>query len=794
MSSLHNTSFTNNDADDNLDFQKEFFKYLYYWKFFIVSILFFLFIAFIYLRYAPKYFDTKAKFQIIDKKETSLELPTASELFSKSKINLENEIEIIKSKPIIKEVVKNKNLQTSVIGIGDIAERLLVEYPFEIVLKAPINSLVNQSYRLNKTNVGFEIINLENESKNYNFNGANSSKYNHDLPFEIKNFKKKKYDFYRHNGYKIKFSSEEKIIENIKKSLTISQVGTNSDIIEINFRSTNKKYSEAFLNNLLDVFNNDGVKDRQLIHKRTIDFVNSRYSYLSLELDSIEIAKQLYKIENGLVDLSVNSVISLEKSSKSEESILSTENQISITNLLLETLADDKLELLPANMVIENNEINLLISQYNQIILDRKKLILSAGSNNPSTKQLENTLRDFRSNIINSLQNNLLQLNNIRSKLSNQFYKYNNEISDLPEKEKVLRAIERNQKIKESLYLFLLQKREEAEVSYAVTEPSIKVVEYANSKNNPILPKSNVIYLAAILISLLLPFSIIYLMFFFNRKIFTREQIEELKLPVSVVGEIPEIYSQSNTILNSARERSPLAESFRVLASKLRFYKEENKKDGQIIIVTSTVKGEGKTFCATNLALTKASLGEKTLLIGADLHNPQIHTYLNVEKNHAGLVNFLVDSNYDWKKAVLKFEDVDCDIIIGGQIPPNPAQLLNNGNFEKLLNQAKKVYDHIIIDTPPCLLVSDTLRMSPLADLLIFVVRCNHTDINILDFISDSYSKGVINKNSILILNGLGAKGKYGYGYAYNYSYGYRYNYSYNYNYGYGYEYKSEEE
>ena len=171
------------------------------------------------------------------------------------------------------------------------------------------------------------------------------------------------------------------------------------------------------------------------------------------------------------------------------------------------------------------------------------------------------------------------------------------------------------------------------------------------------------------------------------------------------------------------------------------------------------------------------------------MHNPQIHSYLNIEKSSAGLVNFLVDSNYDWKKALLKLND--CDILIGGQIPPNPAQLLNNGNFEKLLSQAKKVYDHIIIDTPPCLLVSDTLRMSPLADLLIFVVRCNHTDVNILDFINDSYSKGVINKNSIIVLNVLGAKGKYVYGYAYNYGYGY--NYSYNYNYGYGYDYKSEE-
>jgi len=791
MSSIQNTDFNSIYSDDEFNFQKEFFKYFFYWKYFLISTVLFLVLAYTYLRYSEKIFDTNAKIQIIDKKQSSLELPTASELFSKSKINLENEIEIIKSNPIIKKVIKNLNLRVEVVEIGNIKRTLSANYPFKISLNIDIDSLDNQTYRVNETDKGFQIIDFKNESKSYYFNGTNSLNYNHDLPFEILNFNKKLFSKKQSEGYQIKFLSVNTLVSKLKRSLTLSQVGKESDIIELNFKSTSKEYSENFLNELTHVFNNDGVKDRQLIHKRTIDFVNARYSYLSLELDSIEIAKQLYKTENNLVNLSTSSTISLEKSSRSEESIFSVENQISITNLLLETLANEKLELLPANMVIENNEINLLISKYNQIILERKKLILSAGSNNPSTKQLENTLSDFRSNIIYSLKNNLSQLKNIKSKLSNQFYKYNNEISNLPEKEKILRAIERNQKIKESLYLFLLQKREEAEVSYAVTEPSIKVIEYAITKNDYVTPNSNLIYLTAILVGLLLPFILLYLMFSFNRKIFTREQIEELKLPISVVGEIPEIESQSNTILSSSKERSPLAESFRVLCSKLRFY--ENEKDGQIIMVTSTIKGEGKTFCATNLALTKSSLGKKTILIGADLHNPQIHVYLNKEKNNEGLVNYLVDSNFDWKKAIVKLEDSNCDIIIGGQIPPNPAQLLNNGNFEKLLSQIKKLYDYIIIDTAPTLLVSDTLSISPLADLLIFVVRCNHTDSDTLDFLRDSHKKGLIKDNSLIVLNGLGAKGKYGYGYAYNYSYGYRYNYSYNYNYGYGYDYKSSE-
>ena len=776
---------------DGVDFKQEFFKYLFYWKYFLISTLFFLLVAFTYLRYSAKIYDTSAKIQIIDKKEASLELPSASELFSKSKINLENEMEIIKSSPVIKEVIKNINLQTEVYAIADVMEGLRVEYPFNVILNTPIDSLTNQVYRLNKTDEGFEIINLQNESKSYLFKGTSSSNYNHDLPFEILNFDMDRFFYYANEGYEIRFLPEKDLVDRLKSSLKIAQVGKESDIIELNFNSTNKKYSENFLNELIDVFNDDGVKDRQLIHKRTIDFVNARYSYLSIELDSIEIAKQLYKVDNNLVNLSANSTISLEKSLKSEESMFSNENQISITNLLLKTLKNDELELLPANMVIQNDEINTLISKYNQFILDRKKLILSAGSNNPSTKQLDNTLSDFRSNIIYSLQSNLSQLKNIRSKLSNQFYKYNNDISNLPEKEKILRAIERNQKIKESLYLFLLQKREEAEVSYAVTEPSIKVVEYAITKNDLVFPKTNIIYFIATLFGILIPFTVIYLMFFLNKKIYTKSQIESLNFPVPIIAEIPEIKEQNNVIISSARERSPLAESFRVLFSKLKFYTLSDHKDGHVIMVTSVIKGEGKTFCATNMAYTKATLGKKVLLIGADLHNPQIHSYLNIEKNNDGLVNYLVDNSFDWKSAIIKSESVNCDVLIGGQIPPNPAQLLNNGNFEKLIKEAKKVYDHIIIDTPPCLLVSDTLGISNLSDILLFVVRCNHTNIDLLDFIRDSYNNGIVKDNCLILLNGLGASNKYGYGYAYNYSYSYKYRY--NYNYGYGYEYKSED-
>ena len=782
MNQFSNFDFNQIDSEENFDFKKEFFKYFSFWKYFLGASILLLITAFIYLRYTSKVYTSTAKIKVLDKKESSLELPSAEDLFSHSKINLENEVEVLKSYPILEQVVRNLNLTTSFVAIGDIMESLELTVPFEYSSERIADNITKEEYRLNITDGGLEVIDYNNDDKTYLFKEFSTYKATHDLPFEIDKIDK---GIWSENfeGFDIIVQPINDIVASLKKDIIIESVGKESEIISLSLKSTNKEYAENVINELIKVFNKDGIQDRQLIHKRTIDFVNDRYAYLSMELDSIEIVKQLYKVDNNLVDLSANSAISLDQSFRSEENIFSVENQISVTNLLISTLNNSDLELLPANIGIENVEINSLISDYNQTILERKKLILSAGLNNPSIKQMDNIISDSRSNIIFSLQNHLSQLNNLKEKLSKQYFEYDSRVSDLPEKEKILRAIERNQEIKEALYLFLLQKREEAEVSYAVTEPSIKVVEYAITDKIPVSPKPKIIYLGALLLGLLLPFGVLYLLFLFDTKIYSKDDLLELNIGAPIVAEIPEIVDQSNKIIESSKERSVLAESFRVLTSNLNFILPKETQGGKVIMNTSTVKGEGKTFSALNLALTYSSFDKKVLLIGADLHNPQIHKYLNVKKTVQGLTNFLMDKTMNWEAALLKpNSELNCDILLGGTIPPNPAQLLSNGNLDILLEQAKSKYDYIIIDTPPSLLVSDTLTISHLADVVLFVTRCNHSDKEVLNFIKDLIKDDKI-KNIGLVLNGLGKMNAYGYGYGY----GYGYRYSYNYGYGYGY-------
>ena len=378
----------------------------------------------------------------------------------------------------------------------------------------------------------------------------------------------------------------------------------------------------------------------------------------------------------------------------------------------------------------------------------------------------------------------MTQLKQTRRQLTLQSKKLNKDVSNLPEKEKILRAIERNQVIKESLYLFLLQKREEAEVSFAVTEPTIKVIEYALTSDNPISPKKQITFLAALLIGILIPFGSIYLILLFNTKIQLKQDVDELNIGASVIGEIPFIDDEDSRLFQNPKDRNILSESFRILSSNVNYLLPQNTgtTDAKVIISTSSVKGEGKSFVALNISLALSSLDKKVLLIGADLRNPQLHKYLETDKSIQGLTSYLHNTNFDWQSAVInKFENLPHHhTLLTGIIPPNATQLLANGNFEKIISQAKKDYDYIVIDTAPTLLVTDTLLISHLADAMLFICRSNYTEKEILNYPKELIKDGKI-KNVGIVLNSVGINARYHYGYSY------KYGYSYNYGYGYGY-------
>jgi capsular exopolysaccharide synthesis family protein len=768
-------NYNQQDIEDNYNLKEEILKYLFFWRWFVLSVAICLGISLLYLRYSPNIYSTTAKIEVLSKETVSLDLPSASDLLSNNKINLENEIELLSSYPILNKAIQNLNLSTSFYSVGNIITTRLVKFPFifeQLILSDDIQEEL--VFEINFNDNGIEINDIENDTT-YLFNTHNTYTISHNLPFNISWDKSSALSSNSAN-YELIFSNTKSAVNRLKKQLSTSMIGKKSDLLMLKIEGTNTKYSERILNALIDVFNQDGIVDRQMVHKRTIDFVNKRYILLSNELDSIEIEKQLYKLKNNLIDITANSSLSLELSSKSNQQLLEAENQIAIAKLLNETFNDNNYDLLPANIGINNSEINFLIKDFNTIILERKNLIISAGLNNPSVKQLDQAISDNRTNIILSVRNYLNQLQQTKKQLALQSSKLSKDVSNLPEKEKILRAIERSQVIKESLYLFLLQKREEAEISFAVTEPTVKVVEYAISSELPISPKKQIILLGSLILGLLIPFASIYLIFLFNTKIHIKKDIEDLNIGASIVGEIPLLNENESKIFQNPEGRNVLAESFRILSSNINYLIPENTgtTDGRVILSTSTIKGEGKSFVAINISLALASIGKKVLLIGADLRNPQLHKYLSVNKGIEGLTSYLIDSNFDWKSTVLnKFKHLpNHSTLLAGNIPPNPAQLLSNGNFEKIISQAKEEYDYIIIDTAPTLLVTDTLLISDNADTIVYVSRSNFTEKELLNFPKDLIKEGKL-KNVGLVLNGVGANAKYGYGYNYGYGYGY---------------------
>ena len=450
-----------------------------------------------------------------------------------------------------------------------------------------------------------------------------------------------------------------------------------------------------------------------------------------------------------------------------------------LAKLLAENIASQKVfELLPANIGIQNVSINQLVEGYNTSVLEYQKVHTSAGNNNPTLQVLVSALSNQKKNIINSVKGYQQQLQTTLAQSESAQRTAEGSFSSLPEKEKVLRSIERQQNLKESLYLLLLQKREEASINLAVTVPNTKIIDYAITKNGPIAPQRSKIFIGALFIGLLLPFGILFLMFKLDDKIHNAVDVENKTRSVPVLAELPSLSDTTDSTAQSI-------EAFRTLANNTNFITPmAENNEGSVIFVTSSIKGEGKTFVSYNLANAYAHLDKKVILIGADFRNPQLHKYLEqTRKAHKGFSNYLYDPAVQWQDLICKVEEEEFsfDVLLSGDIPPNPTLLLSNQRFAAVITELKKVYDLIIFDTPPTLLVTDTLIISKYADTTLYVVRSGITEKKLVTYSSKlNEDKKIINMG--YVINDINFSSSYGYGYGYNY----------NYNYGYGYGYGKE--
>ncbi len=769
-----NPFYLSND-DNALNIKEELGKYLHNWHWFAITAITFLIGAYFYLKYTPTTYQTSGKIKILDESSKGMELPgDITTLFKNSKVNLENEIEIIKSHNLLEKVVADLELNVRYFEEGSIKSGELWIAPFRVkaidsLTKLPENGIFTVEILPN----GYNVNNAQNKRWTIGSHAIEEAKPG--LPFLIEDTSPELVE--RHLGklFSVRFQSVKSTTIGLSSSLGIAQVGKSSEILSISIVGENKLKSEATINEIIRQFNLDGMLDRQLVSQRTIDFVDKRFVTLTKELDSIEDGKKDYKQYNSLSQIKLDTEYTIVRKANTSDEVLRLQTQLQIANLLKDVLSgEDNQSLLPANIGLENAGINGLVNDYNVVILQMDKLKESAGSNNPVTLNLERKLSDMRANISKSVgaferqSETALKNANVVSRNAKGLF------SGIPKKEKILRAIERQQSIKESLYLLLLQKREEASINLAITSPSIKVVDYAFTHLTPLYPKPKNIYFIALTLGLLLPFLFFYIYFLTDSRIHTKKDLNAYNISTSIIGEIP--FIANNKLFSGYNDRSILSEAFRVLRTNTdhSLKMEEESDMGKVVYVTSTIKGEGKTFTAINLACAYAALDKKTLLIGADFRNPQVHTYLNINKKKKGLSNYLNDNNENLKKLLIHFNlhGPDLDVLLSGNIPPTPAELLSNGRFEDLLQNLKNEYDYIIVDTAPTILVTDTLLIAPFADATIYALRSGFSEKKLLAFSEELINSGKL-VNASYLLNGLTKNKMYGYSYNYGYNYGY---------------------
>jgi tyrosine-protein kinase Etk/Wzc len=759
-------------------------QYVRYWYLFVLGIVVALTIALIYLRYVTTTYQSIATVIIKDEKNggVAAELAAFSDLggflnrFGNNKI--ENELAIFNSRRIIYEVVKALELNVVYESVGTIkGTEVYNNKPF-LVQYLSINDTLSSGIvpklfiEVNSdTQISLEV---ENSGMNntYNFGDKIS------LPFgSITVFPSEKEGLTQSSKgklFSVTYSDPGKIASIYQNRIQVINEIKNSNVVVLSMESSVPAKAEDFIDELIYQYNKDAINDRGQVAKKTSDFIDSRLSIITRELDSVEGNKEVFKSENRLTNIEAQAQLVLETAGEYERKQFDISTQLGLANSMIDYMEHTSAnELLPGNIGLEGEELMQSVTNYNSLILHRNKLLKSSTAKNPVIVNINQQLVGLRENIINNLKNKEEALRLAMKELNFQEASLNSKLSKVPTQEKIYRGIERQQSIKEQLYLFLLQQREQASISLAVTSPKAKVVDNAFTPVIPVAPNKPLIYLGAGMAGFLLPFLFLYTRRLLNNKIINRKDIERILPQLNIIGEIPKLKKEDSDLIQS-NDRSILAEAFRILRTNLQYLfinKLDSSKTANSVFVTSTIKGEGKTFVAFNLALTVALTGKRVVLVGADIRNPQLHRYLPAElRQMKGLTEYIVDNDLNVNEITAQsVENKNLSIVLSGAIPPNPAELLMSSRTQEFFSEIKKHYDFVVVDTAPAMLVADTILINKYADVTLYVVRANYTEKRLLEFVSDAIDDERLN-NVALVLNGV-SMNNFGYGNKYGYSY-----------------------
>ena len=744
-----------------LNIKKEVFKYLRYWYWILLSMVLCFVGAKIYLRYTTPQYLSKTSLQFPQSKSKTAESLADLANGAGRAGELEGEATAIVSKPILAKVVGQLNLNVSFFGVGAIKENeLYTSSPLEAnIIEVQNPKFSSASYIISPSGNGTYKLSegpLKGNKDKFQFGQLVS------LPFGkvIIKIKKGKKSF---EPIKIVFRSTPSLVSSLESQLVVALPPDKGQMMDISFTGPVPSKSEDILNSLTEQYNIEGKKDRNMEAQNTQDFINGRLEIISQDLSGIEGEKEAFKRSNEITDLDTQANLAVNNANSNTNQLIEYATQLDLVNSIYSLTSSERL--LPSNMGL-SSVTEGYIAKYNDMLLTKNKTLKQATAQNPSVVQLNRDILEMRDlirqNLVESKATLQLQIAQSKGQLNQNRHK----IYIYPTQEKVFRGIERQQNLKEQLYLYLLQKREENAITLAVTAPKAKVINPAYTVGI-VKPEKQNILLGALLAGLLLPVVILYAKYVSDTKIYTKDQIQTSVTDALVIAEIPESPKESDLV--SANDFSVFAESFRILTSNLKFILKSKESKGQsdVILVTSSVKAEGKTTVAFNTAVTLAG-NSKVLLIGADIRNPQFQRF--VAGSDKGLTDYLISDDTSVQPYIVPSGlSENLDILFSGAMAPNPNDLLEMKKFDEMIESIKHTYRYIVIDSAPVMLVSDTMHLIEIADAILYIVKSNFTDQQMLDF-ADEFKQTHNLKNIAFVLNNVKPEdsrygNKYGYGY-----------------------------
>ena len=784
------------EQEEQVDYKALFFKYLIHWKWFVASIVVCLIGGWIYLHYTTPVYSITGSVIIKDNKKNNSVSTGLADLedlgFYSSTNNFDNEVEVLHSRTLLKKVVEELDLYINYRTRENLR-------PVELYKDTPVKVWLTpeEAEKLPNGAAVLEVV-LKPGGKLSVSTEIDEQEFKQDFnklpallttPYGTFSFTPGDSAIVeKEQEITVTVAAPRIMANGYANALSVEPTSKTTTIAQITLQNTSPQRGVDFINKLIEIYNRDANDDKNEVASKTAEFIDERIKIINGELETTEKELETFKRDAGLTDLKSDAQLALSENSEYEKKRAENSTQLRLVQFLSEYAnnPDHAYEVLPVNVGLTDTGLTELINRYNEMLLERKRLLRTSSESNPVVVNLDASIRAMRSNVQTTILSVQKGLMITKADLERQAGKYAGRITSAPGQERQLVSISRQQEIKAGLYLMLLQKREENAITLASTANNARIVDEAQAELFPVSPKGKLIYLIAFVLGIAIPVGIIYIIELLRYKIEDRSDVKKLTT-VPIIGDIPasDNMPKEGSVVVRENQNDMMAETFRNVRTNVQYMLGSNQK---VVLITSTTSGEGKSFVAVNLAISFALLGKKVVIVGLDIRKPGLNKAFQMSHKEDGITRYLADPEHTDLMSLLQQSNVTPNLYIlpGGAIPPNPTELVARDSLVQAVDRLKKEFDYVILDTAPIGMVTDTQLISRVADMSIYVCRAGYTPKAGYLFINELRDHKKL-PNLCTIINDVNIKtGKYGYG-----TYG-KYGYGRTYGYGYGYDEKSK--